>query len=332
MDSKAGGPSSMDQPMQVTVVICTFNRAQSLRRTLESVVTQTLPQSSSWEILVVDNNSPDETCEVVEEFCRRYPERVRYAFEPMQGVSHARNTGVSQARGNVLAFIDDDETADVGWLHNLTAKLHSGDWVGAGGRIVPQWDGQPPDWLSCKSPFTSGPIAMFDHGAKAMQLTEPPFGANMAFRKEMFSTHGNFRTDLGRVGNAMLSGEDTEFGWRLIGAGEWLRYEPSAVTLHPVEKHRATKKYFLLWWFNKGRTDVRDSAALAKRKRALGVPLRLFRDAAIEALRWPFAGAPCPRFVCQLKLWTYAGQVFEYYRQSCDAKKKSPLRDSQVRP
>ena len=154
----------------------------------------------SWEILVVDNNSTDETRQVVEDFRNRYPDLIRYWFEPQQGLSYARNAGIQHARGNILAFIDDDEDAAAGWLQNLRTNLHSGEWAGAGGRVLPQWNGSRPPWLSSKSSFTSGPLVMFDAGPEGGQLTEPPFGANMAFKKEVFDVHGRFRTDLGRAG------------------------------------------------------------------------------------------------------------------------------------
>src|ERR1700683_3449953 len=115
-------------PPKITVLLCTHNRAQSLPIALESIATQILPQSVGWEILVVDNNSSDETRQVVDDFCRRCPQ-IRYLFESKQGISHARNSGIQNARGEILAFIDDDETAGIDWLKNLTANLHSGEWA-----------------------------------------------------------------------------------------------------------------------------------------------------------------------------------------------------------
>jgi glycosyltransferase involved in cell wall biosynthesis len=87
----------------------------------------------SWEILVVDNNSKDRTREVVEDFCRRDPDHFRYVFEPQQGKSFALNSGIREARGDVVAFMDDDVTVEPTWLQNLTADLWSGQWTGAGG-------------------------------------------------------------------------------------------------------------------------------------------------------------------------------------------------------
>jgi glucosyl-dolichyl phosphate glucuronosyltransferase len=309
---------------QISVILCTYNRAQSLGKTIESVVAQTMPSSLEWDLLVVDNNSTDETREVVKDFQRRYPQRVRYAFEPQQGISFARNTGVRSGWGEILAFIDDDETADPGWLQCLTAHLFSGDWSGSGGRVVPLWSARPPRWVSSKHSFICGPLAMFNPDTEGDQLTEPPFGANMAFRREIFEQYGVFRTDLGRSGKGLLSGEDTEFGRRVMAAGARMRYEPQAITHHPVEKGRIRKKYFLMWWFNKGRSDVRENGVAPHRWSVLGVPIRLLRHTAVEFVRWVIAPDPCERFVCILKVWTYAGQAFESHRQSLQSKRIEP--------
>ena len=81
--------------MKITVILCTYNHCQSLRRALESAAALRLPESDEWEVLVVDNNSNDKTREVVQNFCCRYPGRFRYVFEQRQGKSQALNAGVS---------------------------------------------------------------------------------------------------------------------------------------------------------------------------------------------------------------------------------------------
>lgn len=302
--------------------MCSHNRAQSLATAVESVANQTLPLSVGWELLVVDNNSSDETRKVVEDLQQLYPDRIRYLFEAQQGISHARNSGIRNARGEILAFIDDDETADVDWLQNLTANLFGAEWSGAGGRILPQWNCARPNWLSGQSHFTLSPLALFDRGTEAGELAESPFGANMAFRKEVFDVCGGFRTDLGRIGKGMLSGEDSEFGRRVIAAGRRLRYEPTAVTHHPVEKFRVRQEYFLEWWFSKGRSDVREFGNQSKEMRLIGVTLRLLAGLVVESLRWMIAIDPSQRFISKLKVWAHAGQIFEYYQQSLDEKGK----------
>ena len=322
----------MGVPAKISVVICTYNRCKTLGAAIESIAAQTLPQSLGWEILVVDNNSTDETRQLVESIQRRYPERIRYIFEPKQGLSNARNTGIREARGEILVFLDDDEIASSGWVENLTANLHSGEWAGAGGRVLPPSSFSPPRWLSALNSSLAGPLAVFDPALEAGQLTEPPFGANMAFRREVFDKYGGFRTDLGRAGRNMISNEDTEFGRRLIGVGLRLRYEPSALTYHPVEESRLHPSYFLSWWFNKGRSDVREFGNQSNRTRLIGIPLRLFRALPWATMRWMGAIEPPRRFGYKLEVWSCAGQIFESYQLWLDAKRKGPERNSKSCP
>jgi glycosyltransferase involved in cell wall biosynthesis len=311
----------MSDPVKISVLICTYNRSQTLGPTIESVIAQKFPWSSNWEILIVDNNSRDETRQVVEGFQRQYPGRIRYVFEPQQGISHARNAGIREAQGEILVFIDDDETAEAGWLQNLTANLHSGEWAGAGGRVLPPSSFSPPNWLSINSPFASGPLASFDRGVNAARLVEPPFGANMAFRKEVFERLGGFRTDLGRAGKNLISNEDTEFGRRAMGAGLGLRYEPSSVTRHPVEENRLQKEYFLNWWFAKGRSDIRELGNHPHQKSVFGIPPRLLGSLARAAARWMVAVQASQRFGHKIELWNCAGQICEFYQQWLGARR-----------
>src|SRR5579872_592596 len=165
--------------MNITVILCTFNRCASLRRALESLARQMLPESVEWEVLVVDNNSTDGTRDVAAEFCRMNSARSRYVFEPEQGKSNALNRGIRDAKGEILAFIDDDVIADPDWLRNLTAPLSNPTWVGVGGRIVAPRDFSPPPWLAMEGPYDmSGILALFDKGRESSELREPPFGTN----------------------------------------------------------------------------------------------------------------------------------------------------------
>ncbi len=302
--------------MSITVILCTYNRCETLPHALSSIAVSAVPPSFEWEVLVVDNNSSDQTHEVVQDFCRRYPGRFRYLLEPRQGLSNARNAGIREARGDVLAFVDDDVTVGPEWLLNLTASLHSREWAGAGGRIIPVWGDEAPSWLSTEEPHALAPFVAFDLGSDAGRLGIPPLGANMAFRKEVFDKYGGFRTDLGRCGDSLLSNEDTEFGRRLLVAGERLRYEPSAVMHHPVYKNRLQKKYLLAWWFGKGRADIKELGVPLETKWFLvGIPLYLLRRLAAWTLRWIVAISPSKKFSCKLSVWNIAGGILECYQQ-----------------
>jgi glucosyl-dolichyl phosphate glucuronosyltransferase len=322
----------MRNPMRISVILCTYNRCRSLARALESVAASKLSESITWEVLVVDNNSNDQTRAVVEDFCRRYPGRFRYLFDPRPGKSHALNTGIREARGDILAFTDDDVIVETTWLQNLTAGLHNGEWVGAGGRALPERTFLPPAWLSVEGPGAMAPLGLFDPGPEAGQLAESPFGNNMAFRKEMFEKYGSFRTDLGPSPDRKIPrpNEDTEFGRRLLAAGERLHYEPSAIVLHPVSENRLRKDYLLAWWFDKGRADIREFGSSTDTRWLIGgTPLYLFRRLAVWTLQWLVTLDPSARFDCRCKVWSVAGKIVECYRMSLDASAK---RECDARP
>ena len=316
----------------ITVILCTYNRCRDLAGTLESVAASQVPSSVTWEVLVVDNNSTDQTRDVVEGFCRRHPGRFRYLFEPKAGKSYALNAGIANARGEVLAFVDDDVTVEPTWLQNLTAELHGGEWAGTAGRILPAHGFTPPPWL----PPIWFPIlfAHFDLGDQPSELNRPPYGANMAFRKSAFEKHGGFRIDLGPTPNSQIRNEDTEFGRRLIKAGERLRYEPSAVVYHPLPQGRITKEYFFSWWFDYGRAMIRE---YGERPDMYGIPrdylslLRCGMEILVTALRSMFAVHPQKRFYykCWGRRWT--GQMVELYRRSVGRKrsKAAAVREKQ---
>ena len=319
---------------RITVILCTYNRCQSLMNALESVARSQLPQSIEWEVLVVDNNSGDRTRAVVEDFCLRYPSRFSYLFEPQPGKSHALNTAIQKARGEVLAFVDDDVMVEPTWLWNLCANVLDSKYVGSGGRILPEKGFVPPRWVSVKERYGLAPLAVFDLGPNAGQLHEPPFGTNMAFRKQAFEKYGDFRTDLGPRPGSEIRNEDTEFGRRLVAAGEPLYYEPSAVVYHSVPQHRICKQYFLTWWFDKARADVREHGIPSDSKWFIvGIPLYLFRRLVIWTLRWMAAFEPARRFLCRVKTWAVAGSILESYCQSRDSKRRSkaPCSGARVR-
>jgi glycosyltransferase involved in cell wall biosynthesis len=304
--------------MKMTVIVCTYNRCRSLAKALESIAASELPNSVAWEVLVVDNNSSDQTREVVQDFCARYPGRFRYLFAARQGLSHARNDGVRQARGEIVAFTDDDLTVKPTWLWNLTGTLCNGEWAGAGGRILPARTFSPQRWLAPDGPMGGPLYAHFDLGDKAHELDRPPYGANMAFRKEMFEKYGGFRTDLGSAPCSEIRNEDTEFGRRLMAARERLRYEPSAVVYHEIHENRINKEFLLKWWFYHGRSGIREAG---KRPSILGIPRHyisipnlLLSHLPRKTLWWLVTLNPQERFYRKCMVWVVAGWLVETRR------------------
>jgi GT2 family glycosyltransferase len=287
------------------------------------VALSVMPESVEWTVLVVDNNSNDGTLKVVEDFCNRHPGRFRYIFEPRQGKSRALNTGIREARGEVLAFMDDDVTVEPTWLRNLTSLLHDSGYAGAGGRVLLESSFSPPPWLGLKEPYNlGGALAQFDLGDSPGELLGPPCGTSMAFRKDVLERCGGFRTDLGPCPGSEIRGEDTDLGYRLLADGERLRYEPSAVVYHPVPESRARKSYFLKWYFDHGRTMVR---GWGRGRDILGIPRRglttlklIGTRLPVQALGWVLSVNPHRRFYRKCWLWVTVGQISEIYRQWCD--------------
>lgn len=276
-----------------------------------------------WEVLVVDNNSSDGTREVVKRFRESHPGLARYLFEPQQGKSHALNSAIRESRGEILAFVDDDVAVEPNWLTNLTSVLRDREWAGAGGRILPQADFSPPRWLALKGPYNMGGVlcAQFDLGETPGELTEPPYGTNMAFRKEVFKRYGEFRTDLGPRPGSELRNEDTEFGRRIFAGGEKLFYAPSAIVYHSVPEERVRKEFFLAWWYAYGRAFKREEGLPTTR--VWGIPRYYFTLPSIalrvllpQVMRWLFARHPHKRFRLQCTAWLTAGTLAEVWSQA----------------
>ena len=313
------------EAMNITVILCTYNRCQSLVNALSSVALSRLPESVAWELLVVDNNSHDRTREVVADFCGRYPGRFRYLFESQPGKSYALNSGIAEAQGDIVAFMDDDVTVEPMWLQNLTAPLLKGKWAGCGGRILPVWNCTPPRWLPDTGHRALAPLAVFDLGLEAGRLAETPFGTNMAFQKAVLAKYEGFRTDLGPKPGSEIRNEDTEFGSRLLAAGEQLWYEPSAIVHHAVQQNRLRKQYFLTWWFDKARADIRAFGLPAADVKLVvaGIPLPFFRRLVVWTARWMLAVGPSRRFSNRINVWSVAGQIVECYRQARSAQRQA---------
>jgi len=308
-------PSCGDSKVNTTVVVCTYNRCESLARALSEIAVQVMPDSVEWEVVVVDNNSTDGTRKTVEEIARKWPGRFRYVYELNQGLSHARNAGVREAAGSVIAFTDDDVSISPDWLQNLTSHLHSGEWAAAGGRIFPVWAKPVPNWMSIYDAHTMGPFGVFDFGEVSGPLSRPAYGGNMAFHRSVFEKYGLFRTDLGRSGTNLHGREDTELGERLLAAGEKLRYEPQAAVYHPNPADRMTKRFVLRWWFWFGYGEiVQDGLPNDTRWVVGGVPLYLLKRMVRWALQWIVTLSPPKRFACIRNVSFLAGIAFACHR------------------
>jgi glucosyl-dolichyl phosphate glucuronosyltransferase len=297
----------------ISVILCTYNRAASLKCTLESFSRLTLPSCLGWELIVVDNNSKDNTREVIRGFTTNAPFCVRYIFEGRQGRSAALNAGIAAAKGEIVAFTDDDVTLHPEWLLNLKRAFDEFNCAGVAGRIVPVWSHPKPDWLEMDGQQA---IVTFERGDEAREIKDdPPLGANSAYRKDKFAQYGLFRLDLGVSGdNRGITCEDTEFASRLFRAGETIMYVPSAIIYHPVDPNRSSKAYFRKWYYNSGRSIVRAWPPPKNVIRYFGVPRWIFRSIGENLLKWMFTFDAKRRFHYKLRTHLDMGRIVESYR------------------
>ena len=231
--------------IKITVAIPTHNRARLLVQTLASIMALELPATDA-ECLVIDNNSTDDTEELVDRFARTARIPTRWVLEPEQGSSHARNRAVKEARGNFILFIDDDAIAEPRWAAELIAAMEDRKLDAVCGMVLPQWAETPPRWMG---PRVYIKLAVHDAAALAdapparLETIHNYFSANVGFRRETFELFGGFREDLGVVGGNPMSGEDTELFERIMRLGGRMSFAPAARVYHIIPAERMTRTY-----------------------------------------------------------------------------------------
>lgn len=267
-----------------SVVVCTHNRADLCAGCLEHLVRQDL-SPREYEILVIDNRSIDDTRAVVRRYgrnARGVP--VRYCYEPELGLSASRNAGMEAARGEIIAFIDDDARAAPGWLRCLreTYARYGADVVG--GRVELSFPHGRPEWLTGD---LEGWLSGLDLGDRPRPVCYPAFlvGANISFRTEWLGMMGGFDTGLGRKGRALSSGEECELHWRMERAGARVYYSPGAMVTHLVAPERLKRGWFIRRWYHGGRAEVRMRVRFEGRIEALGYFFFLIRHFFIMLFR-----------------------------------------------
>lgn len=316
--------------MIATILICTYNRAQLLGPTLDSIAALRAPAGLAWEVLVVDNNSTDGTRLAVEQRQAGYPVDLRYAFEPRQGKSMALNTGHTLARGAIIVYTDDDVRVPAEWLQAAVQPLLDDPSIAyTGGPVRPMWERRPPAWLDPTGNL-GGTIAVKDHG-DAMFVFEDehktPLGVNMAVRRELVDRIGGFRPDLGRRGKSLLGQEQAEFFYRSRAAGVRGLYVPAMLLDHFVPASRLTHNYFRRWWYWKGisqarlhRMHQRTELGLDLRavRRFAGVPLYILRAVATDAagaLAALLRGSRAKAMESEMRAWYGVGYAWERVRR-----------------
>lgn len=263
----------------LTAIICTYNRAKYIGGLLESVAKNDLAKSA-YEIVLVDNNSTDNTREICEAFAKAHKDvQFRYVLEPEQGLSAARNKGIKEAKGDVIVYIDDDALVDTDYLRTYA------EWFGAhpetmacGGPIEPLYETKEPSWMT---PYTKALLtAWMNYGDKVREYPKGryPGGGNAAYRKEVFDKVGLFNTALGRKGGNLMGSEEKDIFDKMHSLGMQVLYLPTPILHHIIPQAKLEPDYF-----NRLTTQI----GISERQRTLAISNgKYIKRLCSEGVKW----------------------------------------------
>jgi glycosyltransferase involved in cell wall biosynthesis len=304
--------------MNLTVLICTHNRAELLKRVLNSLQAARKPEGCNVEILVVANACSDTTHALLAsetDASTSHPARLptNWIAEPKAGKSHALNTAIPRVRSSdIVTFVDDDHRVDENYLVEICRAAQTyPDITMFCGRILPEWDGTEPKWVHDEGPYKIRPLPVprSDGGPTPRELTSEdatPGGGNLFLRGDVFDRAGEFPTELGPKGHDLGGGEDSVFVERAMASGERVMYVPGVLQYHYVDPDRLSFTYVLRKAYQRARTSV-----ISQRLRT-GIPLYQWRKLGqyVLALAFAFSGSRLRFYLVRLAttLGEMAGQ------------------------
>lgn len=277
----------------ISVIICAYTekRWSQLVDAIESVRRQTLPPQ---EVIVVIDHNPTLFARSLETFTDVYVLENAQA----RGLSGARNTGIAGARGQVIAFMDEDAQADTNWLESLAGMYVDPAVMGAGGMISPLWVEGRPAWFPEEFNWVVG--CTYRGVSETAAPVRNLIGCNMSFRAEVFQRAGSFRSGIGRIGTVPLGCEETELCIRASQKfpAQKLIYTPAARVAHRVPAERARFDYFRSRCYAEGLSKAmvtslvggRDGLSSERAYTFKTLPLGVLRGIGDAILRWDFSG------------------------------------------
>ena len=229
----------------LSVILCTYNRDKYIYNVLRSIADNDYPHNL-YEIVLVNNNSTDNTQAECQRFQADYPDiTFRYLVEPSQGLSYARNCGITNALGDLLVYVDDDATVNPQYLRTYADFFQRNpDAVAAGGPILPVYETQEPSWMSHYTrQLITGRLYL---GSRQRQFPRGAFpgGGNACYRKTVFDAVGPFNVQLGRKGNSLIGAEEKDLFDKMTTRGMHFYYLPNAILYHIIPPHKLTPDYF----------------------------------------------------------------------------------------
>lgn len=237
----------------VSIIIPTFNRAKMLSLTLECCTKQTYPKEL-YEIIVADNNSTDNTRELVEQWQKKSPVTIKYIFEPRQGAHIARNTAAKNSTSQILYFTDDDMLPDKSALEEIVKVFDMDLNVAvAGGRVLPKWEFDPPEWLL--KYFKDGSLSLIEKNEKLViaQYDLGIYSCHQAILRDILFKCGGFNPDI--VKEKLIGNGETGLNIKILDAGYNFAYVNDSVSYHIIPRSRMTQKYLNFRFGNQGNCD-----------------------------------------------------------------------------
>ncbi len=313
--------------MDLSIVVSTYNRCSLLDKALRALLSQT-EAKIAFEVLAVDNNSSDQTRAIAQSMAAQNPGKIRYFFEPKQGLSYGRNTGIANAAAPLIAFTDDDVAVGPDWAAQIVNAFETHPDIDfLGGKVLPQWPVPPPSWLTNEH---WAPLALLDYGNEPFYVDSKRqlclIGANLAFRKRAFDVVGLFNADFQRVRDSIGSLEDHEMLLRLWAANRRGLYWPQVVVTAEIEPERLQKRYHRAWHAGHGRFSAAlstDQVGPSRVAKVLGVPAYLYRQAARDAWEWILSAVTGRRdraFSHEVRLRYFGGFVSRRWRDFFEMK------------
>jgi glycosyltransferase involved in cell wall biosynthesis len=295
----------------------TYNRCHLLDQDIQALLNQQT-DGLAYEVIVVDNNSTDKTAAKIASYAER-DSRIRYIFEPRQGVAYGRNAGIAAARADIIAFCDDDVYVAHDWLekiHLAFERYPEADYVG--GKVLPVWRQPPPRWVMTKM----APLSLQDHGEEPMRVSvENPYcliSACLAVRRRALDRAGLFPLETQRVKDGIGSSEDYEWELQVWRSGGHGMYVPDMICYCEVPASRLVKSYHRRWHLGHGKFNAKGRRPDWNTDRLLlDVPLFVYRQAAesvLDCTRFRLSGKQAKAFERECELLFLIGFIKERWR------------------
>lgn len=302
--------------LNASVIISTRNRAYQLPLLFSALSLMEIPPHLSWELIIIDNGSNDDTSAVISAEIKKNRLPVVLLSEPIPGKSRALNLGITKTNSELIIFTDDDVEPDPLWLKSYIEASHKYPEIdGFAGKVIPRWLGKSPEWLHTKGEFAlpRGITNTRDFGNKMHILPDDiiPGGVNTALRRCVLSKTGAFRVELG-PGTLVPFAEDTEYMWRYKARGGKFLYVPKALLYHCNIPERMTKSYVNNWMFEVARCQVLAFETSVKYKTISGIPTYLIRQCIERFITWIFEPRSNQRLQKKMKLFHTFGKINGY--------------------